>query len=166
MRAIDHALLSPMNIRRCVSLSITTLMTAGCSSLPIEQLSAPDAANRAEVVIYRVYAFNAGGVSLTVGTDGKAFASLNNSEYVAAFVSPGAHAFFVQARNADPTKVTIELKRGERACLKAEADPGNLGKVILPPLLMATGYGFTLAPAACPSDAELAKYKRVDVEYR
>ncbi len=142
------------------------LIAVGCSSLPVVPLSAPDVANRAEVVIYRVYAFNAGGVSLTVGTGGQAFANLNNTEYVAAFVPPGSRPFFVQARSADPTTFTVELKPGERACLKTEADPGNLGKVLLPPLLIATGYRFTLEQVPCPSEGEFAKYKRVNVEYR
>ena len=142
------------------------LIAVGCSSLPVVPLSAPDVANRAEVVIYRVYSFNAGGVSLTVGTGGQAFANLSNTEYVAAFVPPGSRPFFVQARSADPTTLTVELKPGERACLKTEADPGNLGKVLLPPLLIATGYRFTLEQVPCPSESEFAKYKRVNVEYR
>lgn len=154
-----------MNARPYLLLSITVLI-AGCSSLPLAPLAAPDVANRAEVVIYRVYAFNAGGVPLAVGTGGQAFASLGTSEYVAAFVPPGSHAFFVQAGSANPATVSVALKSGERACLKTEADPANLGKVLLPPLLMATGYAFTLEQTPCPSEVDLAKYKRVNVEYR
>jgi hypothetical protein len=155
-----------MTIGLHLPLSLVVLIAAGCSSLPVVPLSAPDVANRAEVLIYRVYAFNAGGVSLAVGTAGAAFASLKNTEYVLALVSPGSRTFFVQARSADPTTLTLELKPGERACLRTEADPRNLGKVLLPPLLIATGYRFTLEQVPCPSEDELAKYKRVNVEYR
>jgi len=155
-----------MNIRLHLPLSLVALLAAGCSSLPVVPLSAPDAANRAEVVIYRVYAFNAGGVSLSVGTGTQAFAKLDNTEYVVAFVPPGSRPFFVQARSAEPTTLALELKPGERVCLKTEADAGNLGKVLLPPLLIASGYRFTLEQVPCPSEGELAKYKRVNVEYR
>ena len=161
-----RASISQMRIGLHLPQWLVVLIPAGCSSLPVVPLSGPDVANRAEVLIYRVYAFNAGGVSLAVGTGAEAFANLNNSEYVSAFVSPGTRTFFVQARSADPTTLTLELKPGERACLKTEADPRNLGKVLLPPLLIASGYGFTLEQVPCPSDSELAKYKHVNVEYR
>ena len=155
-----------MSIRLQLPPSLVVLFATGCSSLPVVPLPTPDVANRAEVVIYRVYAFNAGGVSLTVGTGGQAFASLDNREYVAAFVPSGGRPFFVQARSADPTTLTLELKPGDRACLKTEADPGNLGKALLPPLLIASGYRFTLEQVPCPSEGEFAKYRRVNVEYR
>ena len=58
------------------------------------------------------------------------------------------------------------VKSGDRVCLKTEADAGNLGRVLLPPLLIASGYRFTLEQAPCPSAAELAGYKRVDIDYQ
>lgn len=154
-----------MNIHSYLPLSLLVL-TAACSSLPVLPLSAPAAANRAEVIIYRVYALNAGGVSLAVGTGTQAFAKLDNTEYVVALVPPGSHPFFVQARNAQPTMLALELKPGDRVCLKTEADLGNLGKMLLPPLLIASGYRFTLEQVPCPSEDEFAKYKQVNVEYR
>lgn len=139
----------------------------GCTaSLPTNPLPATDLNNRAEVLIFRVYAFNAGGVSLTVGMGNEAFVTLENSEYVIAEVAPGDADFFVQALSADPTKVRISSRAGARVCLKTEADPENLAKVLLPPLLMATGYRFTLADVACPNETELLKYKKVNATYR
>ena len=158
--------MSSISIRLHLHLSPIVLLAAGCSSVPIVPLPPPDPTSRAEVVIYRVSAFNAGGVSLAVGTGNQAFAQLDNGNYVAAFVPPGSRSFFVQARSAEPTTLALELKPGERVCLKTEADAGNLGKVLLPPLLMAGGYRFTLARVPCPSEVELAKYKRIDVDYR
>jgi hypothetical protein len=145
---------------------LSTLLLAACSSVSLSPLPATDPANRAEVLIFRVYAFNAGGLSLAVGMGNEAFAKLENSEYVVALVAAGNADFFVQVRTAEPTRVRVNLKAGDEICLKTEADPENLGKVLLPPALMATGYRFTLAHVVCPSEAELLNYKRVSATYR
>lgn len=139
---------------------------AGCSSMPIGRLKQTEPANRAEIVIYRESSFNAGGVSLVVGIDGEAFASLSNSDYAAAFISPGAYTAFVRARSAEPTTLKLEIKAGQRRCMKTIADSGNLAKVLVPALLIASGYRFTLEEVPCPSNGELAKLSKVNVEYQ
>lgn len=137
-----------------------------CSSVPISRLKKTEPNNRAEVVIYRESSFNAGGVPLAVGADGQAFAVLSNSEYAAVFVSPGTHSFYVRARTAEPTTLTLEVKVSERRCMKTVADSSNLAKVIVPMALMVSGYRFILEEVRCPSDAELTKLSRVNVEYQ
>lgn len=107
----------------------------------------------------------AGGVSLAVGTGGSAFASLSNSDYVIADISPGEREIFVQARTAEPTKIQVKLKHGSRVCLRTSASPGTLAKVAVPITLILTGYHFYLDEVPCPSAEELAKYKLVPVSY-
>ena len=121
-----------MKTRAYFLLSIAVLVTAGCSSLPLSPLPSPDTSSRAEVLIYRAYAFNAGGVSLSVGIDGAAFAILGNSEYVTAWVAAGKHQVFVQARSADPTTLTVDARPRERVCLKTEADPATWERCCFP----------------------------------
>lgn len=154
-----------MNKSRLAPLALVAALSA-CSSTPIVLLQRPDVSSRAEVTVYRDYAFNAGGVSLAVGVGSSAFAILENSEYVFVELPPGMQEFFVRARSADPTLLKLSLDPGSHTCLRAVADPGNLGKVLLPPLLMASGYHFLLERTTCRSDELLAKYKQVPVRYR
>ena len=134
--------------------------------MPIGRLKQTDPENRAEIVIYRESSFNAGGVSLAVGIDGQAFATLGNSDYAAMFVRPGTYNFFVRARTAEPTTLKLEAKAGERRCLKTVADSTNVAKILIPIVLMASGYNFTLEEVKCQSESELAKLTRINVEYQ
>lgn len=96
---------------------VLALVLSACSSTPIVPLQQPDASSRADVTIYRDYAFNAGGVSLAVGVGSSAFAILENSEFVRVELPPGLQEFFVRARNADPTLLKLSLAPGSQTCL-------------------------------------------------
>ena len=147
-------------------LTVAFTLLTGCASVPLVQPRMPDASNRAEVVIFRESAFNAGGVGVSFGADEQAFVTLGNSEYASIFIPPGTYKFFVRARSADPTTLSQTLKAGDRRCLRTVADPSNLAKVVIPIVMMASGYGFLLEELPCPSGDQLAKYSRVDVEYQ
>jgi hypothetical protein len=141
-------------------------LLAGCVSPAVVPLPIPDPAASAEVLVFRAYAFNAGGVTLSVGIGGQVFARLDNTEYVVATVPAGSVSVFVQARSAEATVVNLELKPKARTCLLTEAAGSNLAKVLFPPLLMASGYRFSLSEVACPDAAELGTYQKIDVQYR
>lgn len=152
------------NIRRILTLSFLTSLV-GCSSLPIVAISKPSPLAQGEVLIFRESSFIAGGVSLVVGTGTKAFASIDNSEYVTANLSAGEQDIFVQARTADPTRLRLTLRNGSRICLRTSSSPSTLAKVAIPITLMITGYHFYLDEVSCPSTEVLSKYKQVPVTY-
>jgi hypothetical protein len=140
-------------------------LLAGCASAPLVKPPLPDASNRSEVIVLRDRALNAGGVGLTFGVDEQAYLTLSNGDYASVYVTPGLHRFFVQARSAEPTVLSVELKPGERRCLRTVADAANLGRAVVPLALMTMGYSFLLDEVKCPSAEQLSKRSRVDVEY-
>lgn len=148
------------------ALVISLLLLAGCASNPIFPLAKPSQSQQAEVIVFRESAFAAGGVTLTVGANGKAFANLSNSDKVRALLPAGDHEIFVQARSAEPTRVTISLTTGSLVCLRTSSSPSTYAKVIIPITLIATGYHFYLDQVPCPPDAELAKFTNVAVTYQ
>lgn len=146
-------------------MALAAASLAGCASQPVVAISKPAPTASAEVLVFRESSFIAGGVSLAVGTNGVAFASLSNSDYVVAEVSPGALEVFVQARTAQPTRVQVKPQHGARTCLRTSASPSTLAKTAIPITLIATGYHFYLDEVPCPSVEELAKYQRIPVTY-
>lgn len=142
------------------------LLLAGCASTPVSPLprAAPDA--QGEVVVFRESAFAAGGVDLTVGVGSVAYANIGNTEKVRALLPPGDHEIFVRARSSDPTKVRISLQKGAVVCLRTSSNPNTLAKVLVPVVLIATGYHFFLDEVPCPSADQLVKYKDVSVSYQ
>lgn len=137
----------------------------GCASAPVEKLARPAAASQGEVLIYRASQFYAGGVSLSVGVGGKTYAELGNQEYTTLLLRAGEHRIFVRARTAESAEVALQLKAGERRCLRTASRSGDGVNVVVPILMMATGYRFDLHELPCPSTQEIAKYSRVDVQY-
>lgn len=149
------------------SIIVTAVVTlAGCASAPLMPLTRPNVDSQGEIVVFREYAFAAGGVGLTVGANNAAFASLGNTEKVRAFLPLGSHDLFVQARAAEPTTLKVNIQPGSLVCLRASANPSTYAKVVIPITLMVTGYHFYLDEVACPSTQELAKYKDVQVTYK
>jgi len=154
-----------MSLLRVSCIAFTAAVLVGCASQPVVAIPKPSPSARAEVLVFRESSFIAGGVSLAVGTNGAAFASLSNSDYVVADMSPGEQEIFVQARTAEPTRVKVKLQHGSRTCLRTSASPSTVAKVAVPIALIATGYHFYLDEVPCPSPAELAKYKLLSVSY-
>ena len=127
-----------------IVLTPTFLLLAGCASIPLVSPKMPDVSNRAEIVIFRKSAFNAGGVGLSFGADEQAITTLGNADYASIFFASGTYKFFVRARSAEPTVLNLTLKTGDRRCLKTVPDSGNLAKAAVPIFLMASGYRFLL----------------------
>ncbi|MGI9217780.1 MAG: hypothetical protein ACR2JA_12385, partial [Hydrogenophaga sp.] len=74
-----------------------------CAAVPVEPLPALPEGASAELLVYRVPSFAAGGVTAAVGTAGKAFAHLDSGDYAVARLAPGERQVFVQARSGTPT---------------------------------------------------------------
>jgi hypothetical protein len=140
-------------------------LLAGCASSPVRPLQATDPATRAEVLVYREHALNAGAVSLTVGAGNDAFAVLEDQQFVIAELPAGRHVLFVRARSAEPTTREVQLAPGQRACFRALADPINIARALVPGWMLATGYRFMLDPAPCPSRRSSEAYEQVPVVY-
>lgn len=75
-------------------------------------ISRPSIDLQSEVLFFRESAFIAGGVPLTVGADGAAFAEVRNGHLVRALLAAGEHEIFVQARSAEPTKLQVVARAG------------------------------------------------------
>jgi H+/gluconate symporter-like permease len=154
-----------MKIPTTCSLIISLASLAGCASYSYTAIPMPPPTDQAEVVVFREPSFIAAGVSLTVGTGSSAFAYIWNSEYVSVNLPTGEQEIFVQASIANPTRVRLTLQPESRICLRTVASPSTLAKVLVPVILMATGYGFFLDEVPCPSAEDLAKFKQVTVNY-
>jgi hypothetical protein len=141
-------------------------LVAACASAPIMPLPRPAPDAKGEVIVYRESAFAAGGVNLSVGSGNVAFASIANSEKVRATLSIGEHEIFVQARNAEPTRVRVTIRKEGLVCLRTSSSPSTYAKVAIPVTLILTGYHFYLDEVPCPQTAELSKYKDVLVSYQ
>lgn len=141
------------------------ILLAGCAGQPITPLARTSPDNQGEVVIYRESSFIAGAVPLAVGADSNAFASIGNSEYVRALLAPGKHEIFVRARSAEPTRLNISVALSGHVCLKTRSSSDTIAKVLVPPVLMASGYHFDLEEVSCPSETALEKYTLVPVSY-
>lgn len=142
------------------------LALAACASTPTQPLTEPPAASRGEIVVYRESAFAAGGVSVSVGVDGRRFANLDNADFARARLAAGSHEVLVQARSAEPTRLQVQLDAGQTVCLRTSASPGTYAKAAVPIALIATGYHFYLDVVPCPTAEQLAKYKPVPVSYQ
>jgi len=154
-----------MHEYRLATAGLLLTLLAACSSVPLKPLPAPVAGESGEVVIYREWAFAAGGVGLTVGVEDVGFVTLSNSEKVSAKLSPGTREVFVQARSADPTRLRVNVRKGEIVCLRTSASPSTYARAVIPVVLIVTGYHFYLDEVPCPSVSELAKYEEVSPSY-
>lgn len=144
----------------------TYALISGCASNPTFPLTRPATQQQADITVFRESALIAGGVTLTVGADGKAFANIANGEKVKALLPAGEREIYVQARSGDPTKVKVNLAAGSSICLRTSSSPSTLTKVIIPITLMITGYHFYLDEVPCPAAAELDKYSNIAVTYQ
>jgi hypothetical protein len=141
-------------------------LLTGCASAPVLPLDRPSADAQGEVIVFRERAFAAGGVGLAVGANNAAFAHIANDEKVRVLLTVGSHEIFVQARSAEPTRLSVNVQKAAPICLRASASPGTYAKVVIPISLIATGYHFYLDEVPCPSAGELARYKDVPVTYK
>lgn len=137
----------------------------GCAAVPVEPLPALSEGASAELLVYRTPSFVAGGVTAAVGSAGKAFAHLDNADYVVARLAPGDREVFVQARSAKPTLLRLSLRAGARTCVRVAPDFSAQAKAMSAGALTSTGYAFVADTVACPTAAGLAGYKAKEVRY-
>lgn len=150
----------------CMLFAAGFSLLAGCASNPVFPLARPPKDLQVEVVVFRESAFAAGGVALTVGVDGKAFANLGNGEKVRVQLPAGEREVFVQARSAEPTRLKVILAKGATICLRTSSSSSTYAKAVVPISLMATGYHFYLDLVPCPADDAMAGYRDVAVTYQ
>jgi len=146
--------------------AVIAFLLAACTTAPVVPLPRPSPEAKGEVVVYREAAFAAGGVALSIGSGSSAFALLANSEKVRAAFPVGKHEIYVQAGSAEPTKVRVTVQKGSVSCLRTSSSPSTYAKVVVPIVLIATGYHFYLDEVPCPPEGELSKYKDVPVSYQ
>jgi hypothetical protein len=145
---------------------VATVLLAACTPAHLTPLKAPTASERAELLVYRESAFNAGGVGLIFGADGQDYTALGNSQYAQVYLTPGPYQFFARSTQGDrPYVLPLNMATSQRICLKAYANPANLAKAVLP-LAYYFGHTFLLEQVACPTAEELAKYSQEPVEYQ
>lgn len=150
---------------RRASMLLAAASLCGCASMPVEPLARPAPGASAELLVYRVSTFAAGGVTAAVGTAGHAFAHLDNGEYLIAQMTPGEREIFVRARSAAPNTLRMSLRPGERTCVRVVADIGALATALSASTLPSSGYRFQADVVPCPTAAGLAAYKAVQIPY-
>jgi hypothetical protein len=138
---------------------------AGCTPAKLTRLQLPDESQRVEIFVYREIAFISGDIRMVFGAEGNDYVSLQNGEYAAMYLRPGAHNFFVRSTLADqPYVLAVSLSANDKKCLKAYANPANIGKFLLP-FAHYVSNTFLLEQTSCLSNEELSKYSSVAVEY-
>jgi hypothetical protein len=138
----------------------------GCASAPTSPLQRSSSDSQGDVIIFREHAFAASLVDVTVSTGASRIAVLANNEKTTVSLPLGTNEISTQARSAQPTKVQVLVKKEAPVCLRTSASPSTYPKAILFPALIVTGYYFYLDEIPCPSQAELSKYKDVQVVYQ
>ena len=154
-----------MNFKNISLLIAMIIFAAGCSPARIISLPIPDQDENSTVMVHRESSFNAGGVGLVFGADSQDYVMLSNNNYAKINLKSGSYEFFARSNQADePFILPIKLKPGDNKCLKAYANPSNVGKIILPFLYFMTST-FTLEDVECLPDEEILKYREVSVKY-
>lgn len=151
-------------IRR-IAMSGLAVVAVGCTPVHIApRESAPDA-NKAELVVFRASAFNAGGYTAIFGADREDYVRLGNDTYVELHLVPRTYEFFVRTNDADrPHRLAIELKQNDRKCLEAYPNPSRLVRAPLLFLGNWLGSNFLLREVECPSPDKLASYLRLGAQ--
>ncbi|MCX2802495.1 hypothetical protein OQJ68_11930 [Microbulbifer thermotolerans] len=150
---------------KIISLLLFITIAVGCAPARIVSIPAPAENEKSTLLVYRESAFNAGGVGLIFGADSRDYVKLGNSDYSEIELKNGHYKFFVRSDQADkPYILAEELKAGDKKCLKAYANPANLGKALVP-LAYYMSHTFLLEKIECPSEEELSKYRKVPVKY-
>jgi len=164
----------------CAVILLLQVLAVGCTPTParLTPLKVSDETQRSEVIVYRESAFNWATRKLVFGADGEDYVTLRNADYAQLYLSPKMYQFFVRSEYADrPYVLTATLNANDRKCMKAYANPANWGTLpqvvdfVLPLPLVGTwvtfaGNRFLLEEVTCPSPEDLAKYSKVEVQYR
>lgn len=154
-----------MEIKFIASIVATCIILSGCAPAHLTTLKKPPDSAKAEVLVYREAAFNAGAGSMIVGTNDQDIVELYGDRYATIQLPAGEHTFFARAIGGDqPFKLTVSLKPNELTCIKGIPNPANLAKALVP-IAFYLGNTFLLEPTSCPSKKELAKFELVPVKY-
>lgn len=145
----------------CAAASLTA-----CAPAHISQLRKSTGSGNSEVLVYREYAFNAGGASLIFGIDKNDLVELYGDRYSILRLPVGEHTFFARSNGGDqPFSLQLQVKANERTCIKAFPNPANFAKSLMP-ISHLFGNSFLLERSACPTKEELAKFEQVLVTYK
>lgn len=161
----------------CAVILLLQVLAVGCTTpAKLTPLKVSDETQRSEVIVYRESALNWYGWNLVFGADGEDYVTLRNADYAQLYLSPKTYQFFARSEYpARPYVLTATLNANDRKCMRAYANPSNPvkavlgGTIILAPVGLAwlfMGNDFLLEEVTCPSPEELAKYTKVEVQYR
>lgn len=153
---------------KTTALGLTALLitATGCTPAKITSIPQPIQAEASTVHVYREAAFNAGGASLIFGYNNQDLVELGNDDYSEIKLKEGAYQFFVRSNHADePYIFPMQLKAGEEKCLKAYANPSNIGKALVPLAYHFTNT-FLLENVQCLSNEQFKAYKFIPVKYK
>jgi hypothetical protein len=121
--------------------------------------------NQSTLLVYREWAFNAGGADAVFGSAQKDWVALDTKSYVVLQIAPAPHEFFVRSTQADqPFVYKAVVSQGDTKCLRVFPNPNNFAKALAPISYMA-GNTFMLEEAACPSPETLVGFSKKSVTY-
>jgi hypothetical protein len=154
-------------MRTLIGAACLAALAAGCTPVKPTKLETPPAAERADVLVYRESAFNAGGIGMVFGANKVDFLEMGNNTYVEIPLRAGEYELFVRSTQADqPYVLKTALAPADKKCFRAYANPSNIGKAVLLPFAYYMGHTFLLDEVACPAAEALANYTRKEAQYQ
>jgi len=154
-------------MRQLIGVVGLAVIAVGCSPMRAMKLETPPATERADVLVYRESAFNAGGITMVFGADKADLLELGNNTYVEIPLRAGEHELFVRSTQADqPFALKTSLAPADRKCFRGYPNPSNIGKAILLPMAYLMGNTFLLEEVACPAPEVLANLIKKEAQYK
>ncbi len=155
-----------MKLKSTASIVAICALFSGCAPAHLTTLKKPQDSVKAEVLVFREAAFNAGAGAMIVGINDQDIVELYGDRYATMQLSEGTHTFFARAMGGDqPFKLSVSLKSNEMTCIKGYPNSANLAKALVP-MAFYFGNTFLLETTACPPKEELAKFALVPVGYK
>ena len=143
-----------------------SVIAVGCTPARIVSLESPPEADRAELLVYRAFDYNAAGMAAIFGADRKDFLKLGTETYAELRLTPKTYEFFVRDDQADrPYRITIELKQNSRTCLELYPNPNRMLKAPLIFLGNWMNSDFLLMEVDCTTTQGINSYKNVAMHY-
>jgi hypothetical protein len=147
--------------------TLLCLLLAGCASVETVPVPAAPEAGRAGILVLREWSAFAAGVPFAVGLGNRTHVALGTREYAEILVPPGSNQVFARLHSREASAHVRSLGPGERHCFRARVDYSFPPlEPVSAPIQLGSHARLSLNETACPSKEELARYTRVEVEYR
>jgi hypothetical protein len=151
------------NVAKVIGAIVVLATVAGCTPMQVKPLPQVQAGQeKASVLVYRETAFNAAGIEMIFGINDADLYPLHNANYATLTLPAGQHELFVRSNQADrPYRLTMTLAGGDAKCIRAYANPANVGKAFMP-IAYYLGNSFLMNEVPCPTEETLKTMEKVE----